>query len=173
MLPTFNRNTHPRLLSESSPTVHDAAVLVINRPQGGFPMSRSRGHPSGTSRSRLWNVNPATFKVFMTWNWHEQVLMKYGITKNHHNPQVSRISKNRCRIDNASATNRTALGFHSDAVENSSTNKTSCLPAGMPEMMPPCIRRSPIGLHLILEEKLLSSYFPILIGKNHIFSNNS
>ena len=52
----------------------------------------------------------------MTWNWHEQVLMKYGITENHHNSQVSRISKNRCRIDNASAANRTTLGFDPDTM---------------------------------------------------------
>lgn len=52
----------------------------------------------------------------MTWNWHEQVLMKYGITENHHNPKVSRISKNRCRIDNASVANRTTLGFDPDTM---------------------------------------------------------
>ena len=37
----------------------------------------------------------------MTWDWHEQVLEKYGITGGCPDQEVSRISRNRCRIDNA------------------------------------------------------------------------
>ncbi|GEM_PF-28905 len=52
----------------------------------------------------------------MAWDWHEQVLKKYGITGGCPDQEVSRISKNRCRIDNAVADTRSALEFDSETM---------------------------------------------------------
>lgn len=47
----------------------------------------------------------------MTWDWHRRVLKKYGVTKDCSSPEVSRISSNKARIDNASESNHTTLAF--------------------------------------------------------------
>lgn len=65
----------------------------------------------------FYRINPASFKLYMTWDWHTQVLKKHGvICSDCPDPEVSRISKNRTRVDNASVACSTVTTFDPDVM---------------------------------------------------------
>lgn len=64
----------------------------------------------------FYRINPASFRLYMTWDWHRRVLKKYGITKDCQDTEVSRISKNKNRIDNASEERIVALSFNAEVM---------------------------------------------------------
>ena len=66
------------------------------------------------SRVDLWNTNLATFRTFCTWDSDDRILRKCGITKGNQSEEVSRITKNRARLDNTSVGRLTSYGCVSD-----------------------------------------------------------
>ena len=66
------------------------------------------------SRVDLWNANPAPFRAFCTWDSDDRILRKCGITKGDESEEVSRITKNRARLDYTSVSRLTSYGCVSD-----------------------------------------------------------
>ena len=56
-----------------------------------------------------WTVNPATYKLYKSFDWERWIMEACGITDDD-NLEVSHITNNRCRIDNASEGRQTRFG---------------------------------------------------------------
>ena len=61
------------------------------------------------SKNPEWTVNPATYKLYKSFDWERWIMKACGITDDD-NLEVSRITNNRCRIDNASEGRQTRFG---------------------------------------------------------------
>lgn len=62
-----------------------------------------------TSRRPEWEVNAATYMLYKRWDWEHLIKKACGITEIG-NMEVSRITSNKCRIDNASESRQTCFG---------------------------------------------------------------
>ncbi len=61
------------------------------------------------SKNPEWTVNPATYRLYKSFDWERWIMKACGITDDANN-EVSRITNNRCRIDNASEGRQTRFG---------------------------------------------------------------